>query len=123
MSELTIEWVSYDEAEKRGDSDIGGLGGWANGNGWREYRDQFKPRVHPHLELLRKSIVERRIRFGGDAHQCRPDGAPLFSDGVFATYSYRGWGDLLSCVWNTEEETDRYSYLSFYMSGWGEADE
>jgi hypothetical protein len=49
----------------------------------------------------------------GQEHQYN-SGVPVFSDGKVATYTYRGWGDLMAAIWATEEDKD-YHYMDFYM--------
>ena len=39
---------------------------------------------------------------------------PLFSDGKVATFSFRGWGDLMAAIWSEAEDKD-YGYMDFYM--------
>jgi hypothetical protein len=31
-----------------------------------------------------------------------------------ATFSYRGWGDIMAAIWSEEENKD-YNYMDFYM--------
>lgn len=117
-----IKWISYENAMKLIDLDvlkdnkIGGLGGWfQNGNRWKDYKNVFKKEAHPYQEALRREIIEKNIRYCGNDHEELHDGVPVFSDFTVATYSYRGWGDLMAAIWATQENKD-YSYIDFYMS-------
>lgn len=117
-----IKWISYDDAIELlnmnilKDNHIGGLGGWfQNGNRWEDYTKAFKREAHPYQEALRKSIIERKLKYCGNDHEELEDGVPVFSDFTVATYSYRAWGDLMAAIWSTEENKD-YSYIDFYMS-------
>ena len=40
---------------------------------------------------------------------------PVFDDGTVGSFSFRAWGDLMAAIWNTEENTNKYSYMDFYM--------
>lgn len=117
-----VGWLTEQEAEGRKES-VGGMGGFFNrdeGDGmrWRHYLDIWDDEVHPHVEAIRAAILEGRIRRGGNWHQSR--GIPLFSDGTVAYFSFRAWGDLSAAVWSEAEDHD-YSYMDFYMDGWGTA--
>ena len=116
-----IKWISYEDAEilsKIGmlkENNIGGLGGWfQDGHRWKDYIRRFKREAHPYQEALRREIIEKNIKYTGEEHQELSQGVPVFSDFTMATYSYRGWGDLMAAIWSTEENKD-YSYVDFYM--------
>lgn len=117
-----IEWISYEEMERRElKSSIGGMGGWVHGQQWPEYLAGVLPddKVHlgiegPRYEALRAAIVEGNIRCGGDEHQSHM--VPVFDDNTVGSFSYRAWGDLMAAIWNTQENTNKYSYMDFYMS-------
>lgn len=111
-----VKWIDYHEARTMTES-IGGMGGWfERGMRWRDYIDAQSATRRPHYEALREAIVVRCVKFGGDDHQSRADGVPVFSDGTVGTFSFRAWGDLLAAVWSTEDGVDR-SYMDFYMGG------
>jgi hypothetical protein len=98
---------------------VGGLGGFfKDGMRWQDYAAR---NPGPHYEALRLAIVERGLKRGGDWHQNSDDGCPVFSDGTSGTFTYRAWGDLLAAVWSEHEGRD-YSYMDFYMDGWGAAE-
>lgn len=110
--------MTYDETDKMPDSGIGGLGGFFNFHGktgmrWKDYIDQFNDLGVEYVEALRKEIVEKKIKRSGSWHKSETEeGAPVFSDGKAATYSYRAWGNLLAAIWSEEEDKD-YSYPNF----------
>ena len=112
------KWISYREAQDLPEAPIGGLGGWFNwrekGQRWQDYLDDWNEEVYPYLEAFRESVLELQIRFCGDYHQSGRDGVPLFDDGTVATFSYRGWGDIMAAIWSEEDGID-YNYMAFYM--------
>ena len=112
------KFIPYEEAahlEARGRGTIGGLGGFfQKGMRWKDYLDCFYPKGQEYAEALRRYIVKNKIKRGGDWHQSEAEGAPLFTDGTVACFSFRAWGDLLAAIWSSEEDRD-YSYMSFYM--------
>jgi hypothetical protein len=110
-----IAWVSTHEAERRGTQDIGGWGGFiSKGDRWKDYIEDMKPEFLEHHAALRRAILERGLRRGGEWHQNAPDGVPVFDDGAVATFSFRAWGDLLAAVWAEHDGRD-YWYMDFYM--------
>lgn len=134
MSEIeVVDLISDEEAEGK-EKAVGGMGGWFNAGEfmsssnmdgspkitnqrWKDYLEAFQPRVHPYLEALRRWALKYRVRKGGDWHQHSDAGTPVFSDGKIASYSYRGWGDLMAAIWS-EEENVNYAYIDFYMGGY-----
>lgn len=117
MGIVVTEWISYDDADGSRETSIGGMGGFFNSGGkdgmrWSDYIDGFGDTALEHLEALRKEIVAKKIRNGGFWHQGDHCGVPMFSDGTVATYSMRGWGDLLAAIWS-EEDGKGYSYQHF----------
>jgi len=110
-----VDWISYDEAENKENS-FGGLGGWFdNGMRWKDYLEACTPKSRQYPMAIRKAVIERQLKEGGDWHQSSDTGVPLFSDGTVATFSYRSWGDIMAAIWSQEDDCD-YSYMSFYMS-------
>lgn len=111
--------ISYDEAEQienSGKYSIGCCGGWfgfLKPMRWEDYLKIWKPEAHIYCEAFREYVLQNRLKRGGDWHQ-ETEGAPLFSDGTAATFSYRAWGDILAAIWSEEENKD-YSYMDFYM--------
>jgi hypothetical protein len=128
------KWVSWEEATSLRDSgaaDWGSFGGWfTHGLRWKDFLPQFdlggseeeEREAREHYEALRTEILRRRLRVGGDWHQESEQGVPVFSDGGVATFTMRAWGDLLAAVWSTEDDKD-YSYMDFYISGLGSAED
>jgi hypothetical protein len=111
-----VDWITCDKSDHY-ETSFGGFGGFFdNGMRWKDYIDIWKDEVKPYAEALKKEIIEKNIRFGGEWHQYSGSGVPLFSDNTVATFSYRAWGDLLAAIWSDEENKD-YSYVNFYMSG------
>ncbi len=110
-----IKWISYDEASKHEHS-IGGMGGWfKEGHRWNDLAEGLDDKHKAYYEALRASIIENKIKGGGDWHQDDAEGVPLFEDNTVGTFSYRAWGDLLAAVWSTEENRDSH-YMEFYIS-------
>lgn len=85
---------------------------------WDEYRAAFVESVHPYLDAVRASIIEKEIRGDGSWHQEDPEGTPVFSDGKVLGLSMRAWGDLMAAIWTTEDDK-QYSYMDFYCCGAG----
>lgn len=122
-----VSWISDTEASDK-EQAVGGLGGWfgydkENRDGqkwgkahhrWNDYIKIWKPEVRPYLEAIRADVVARGIRLTGEQHQNDASGVPLFSDGKVATFSFRGWGDLMAAIWSEVEDHD-YGYMDFYM--------
>jgi len=107
-----IKWVSWEEAEKMEPS-IDTTGGYfEDGMRWPDYRYPTEL-SRPYIDALRAEIIEKNIRWTGVEHQNFPVGVPVFEDNSVATFSYRGWGDLLAAIWATEENKD-YNYMDFY---------
>lgn len=109
-------WVSYESAKDM-DTAVDTMGGWVQpGVRWDDYLKCWPDAPKPYIEALRSEIIKIKLRKGGDWHQYSCAGVPVFEDDRVALFSYRGWGDLLAAVWNTEEVDAPYSYLDFYMS-------
>jgi len=110
------KWISYDDSGDYKEAPCGCMGGFfKEGMRWEDYIDSFYGEVKPHIEALRKSIIENKIKLTGEEHQTIDGGVPLFSDDTAATYTYRAWGDLMAAVWSEEEDKD-YCYMDFYMN-------
>lgn len=114
---ITVE--SWGHGGDRQES-CGGMGGWVDGHDWPAYLDSVRPEDRERYEAIRTAVIRDKIRYGGDWHQ--QEGEPLFSDGTYGSFSFRAWGDLLAAIWNSEEKTDQYGYMNFYMCGWAGAD-
>lgn len=113
-----VSWISCETAEEYNDAPCGGMGGWFNWNGkgqrWKDYIDVWNEISIPYLEAIRRAVLKNKIRITGDLHQYNSDGVPLFNDGTVATFSFRGWGDLMAAIWSEAEDKD-YNYMDFYM--------
>lgn len=123
---ITVErWISPAEAEGKPER-FGGMGGGfgvdINTLGrkksmrWRDYLEARDASEHPYAEALRSALLVRG-RITGDDHQSANDGVPMFSDGSVATFSLRGWGDLLAAVYSERDNKD-YCYMDFYYIYW-----
>ncbi len=125
MDEITVTWGDAKDVPNFGSgSFIGGLGGWfKEGMRWDDYLADLKDHDNEDqvemFEALRRSMIEHRIRHGGDWHQVDPRGTPIFSNGWFGSFSYRAWGDLSAAVWSSADGQD-YAYMDFYMDDWNE---
>jgi len=112
------KWISYDEARDYPSAPCGGLGGFFNfnqsGMRWKDYVNIFIDESKLYLEAIRESILENDIWFTGQDHQQSKTGVPLFEDNTVATFSYRGWGDLMAAIRSEKEDRD-YNYMDFYM--------
>jgi hypothetical protein len=108
-------WISYKAAEHGYPVDIGDWGGFETMDGtWAEHVARLQPRVVPYHEALRRAILARGLRRGGDWHQNARDGVPVFDDGAVGTFSFRAWGDLMAAIWGPEDGCI-YGYMDFYM--------
>src|ERR1043166_7427088 len=96
------KWITYDEAEGKAENGLGGTGGWFGksetgwdaGHRWKDYLDDYKPEVHPMREVLRRSIIEHKIRCTGEEQQNGSHAIPLWSNGRLPTKSPNAWGAL-----------------------------
>mgnify|MGYP000090023119 CR=1 FL=1 len=112
---LTIEWVALSDERLKDENYMGWMGGWVHGEQWDAYIADFADEARPYLEALKANIVERGLQYTGQQHCEHEDGTPLFNDGKYISLSWRAWGDLMAAVWNTAENTNKYTYMSFYM--------
>lgn len=114
---LTVTWQSYDSTADLPGFNLGNMG---NGNetatNWPAYVADYAPEWHPHLEAIRHAIIANRVWVGGDWHQDSAHGVPVLSDGHFMACSWRGWGELLAAVWNSELGKV-FTYIDFYIAG------
>lgn len=109
-----IGWISYSEIEEGFEESFGGLGGFFhNGMRFNDYITSFVDDVHDYIYALRVEIVKCGIMKNGYQHQNEEFGVPVFSDGTYACFSFRGWGDLMAAIWSEERGRD-YSYMDFY---------
>ena len=79
---------------------------------WSDYISNWiNPIDIERLESARTYIVEKKIR---DNINKFSSINLLYDDGMVATFTHRGWGDLLAATWSQEENVD-YTYALF---GW-----
>lgn len=111
-----ISFITYEESENFEEIGVGGMGGFfQNGMRWENYIDRFNDEGKMIVEAIREAIVANNIRCTGETHQHSDyNSVPLFENNKVATYSYRGWGDLMAAIWSTEED-ENYNYMDFYM--------
>ena len=108
-----VSWSEEDAQAIGGGTAIGWWGGFfERGMRWKDYLAAFNLKVHPYLEVARRSAVEHGIKASGEQHQY--DGVtPVFSDGSIFAMTFRAWGDFMAAVWSEEEDADM-SYIDFY---------
>ena len=110
-------WINWEQANKKEDA-MDGMGGFFNwdrkGMRWKDYIEACPPEEVPYAEAIRESVLKKGLYIDGATHQTCPNGAPVFEDGKAATFSMRGWGDIMAAIWSEEEDKD-YSYMDFYM--------
>jgi len=106
-----IGWISHNDLEDGFEESFGSLGGFFKlGMRWTDYLEVWPPEGGEYAEALRKEILKIKLQCEGPDHQnCR---IPVFSDGTYALFSFRAWGDLMAAVWSEYENTD-YSYLEW----------
>lgn len=116
-----INWIDYpkDDIELKGLKEnefVGGMGGWfgfSERNTWEDYINVQSEESKPYYEALREEIISKNIQLTGDRHQHGKKGVPLFEDNTYATFSYRGWGDLMAAIHTTKEKP--LNYMDYYM--------
>ncbi|GEM_PF-5661738 len=118
MPALTVTWQSYDSITPEHEGyNLSSFGGFEEADtSWPDYLALYPAEWHLHLEAIRHSIIAKQIWAGGDWHQDSPHGVPVLSDGHFIICTWRGWGELLAAVWNSELG-QQFTYLDFYIGG------
>jgi hypothetical protein len=110
-----IGWASYDSVPGDLSQRIGSWGGFIEqGDRWQDFVSESEEKKAPYYEALRREILRRDLKQGGDWHQNDAEGVPVFNDGTVAMFTFRGWGDLMAAIWAEQEHRD-YSYMGFYM--------
>lgn len=113
-----VDWVAWEEAGKKyPENDLGGMGGWFHGDQghtWDTYINNLAETERIYAEALKKEILSKNIRIGGNVHQHSDGGTPLFSDGTVSTFSYRAWGDIMAAIYSHEEPD--INYMAYYMT-------
>lgn len=86
------------------------FGGMSECPSWDEYLeiDYFK-KYKAHLELIKRAI-EKLHWIGETAENKANKWCFVFSDGVALSFSWRGWGDLMSAIVDKRE-----GYMTYYM--------
>jgi hypothetical protein len=114
-SRQVIGWIPYASTDVREYPDVGGWGGCIQkGNSWSDYIADVEEAAVPYHEALREAVMKSGLRRGGDWHQFSPDGVPVFDDGTIATFSFRGWGDLMAAIW-ADTDGRCHGYMDYYM--------
>ena len=95
--------------------------------GWTYFEDAYPTRKFESAEALnaalfavRDAIVEGRLMFAGEDHQCSPVGVPVLSDGTAFRCSMRVWGQIMASIYSRADGS-AYTYMDFYMSLGNEA--
>ncbi len=101
-----VSWISYKAAEHGHAVDIGDWSGGTDARG--------DPRLVLYHDALRRAVLARKLRRGGDWHQSAKDGVPVFDDGAVGTFTFRAWGSLMAAIWSAEDGRV-YDYMDFYM--------
>lgn len=115
MSEITVvNWICPEDADKR-ECSIGGMGGFPEAMLWEDYIEGLPEDKLPYYNALRASILKNGA-ISGDDHQRAEYGTPLFSDGTIASFSFRGWGDLLASIFNSKINEKKWQYMDFYYT-------
>ena len=117
-SPVVAGWTSFDAvADVEAERNIGSMGGFfEHGMRWRDYIETWREERVPYIEAIRNAVLADDLRVCGDEHEAGM--TPVFDDGAVATFSWRGWGDLMAAIWAEAEDAD-YCYMDFYMAGWG----
>jgi hypothetical protein len=121
-----VKLIEYSDEAFEGleENTLARMGGWFNSHmihkkeeshsnhTWQDYLDSLQDdKTREYAIALKKYILENNI------HECAPwhqsVGVPLFEDNTYATFSYRGWGDLMAAIYTTDEKP--LDYMSYYM--------
>lgn len=76
---------------------------------WDEYKSDYKEYFHPHLELLKKAIIELGW-IGKTGEDISNYYLFKFSTGEMISFSWRAWGDLMQAIVDKKE-----GYMAYYM--------
>jgi hypothetical protein len=85
------------------------MGGMSDPPTWDEYLDSFIDKYQPHFLLIKESIEKNNL-IGETASNYANYIAFSFSDGIYITFSWRAWGDLMQSIINKKE-----GYMKYYM--------
>lgn len=85
------------------------MGGMDASPSWEEYLSGYKDEYKPHLELVKRAIEDLGW-IGETAEHKANQWCFVFSDGTSFSFSWRGWGDLMSAIVGKHE-----GYMAYYM--------
>lgn len=86
------------------------MGGMNSNPTWEEYLDDYENEFHPHIELIKKAIIDNGwVGMTGEQKQ-NENISFKFSDGNHWGYSWRAWGDLMQAIVGKRE-----GYMKYYM--------
>lgn len=87
--------------------------------GWSYIGDpllKYNRNISDHIEdIVQREVMEKGYMFGGDAHE---DNCPVFNDGSYICYSWRGWEGMMSRAFRKygAKNADGYYYNHCYMN-------
>lgn len=92
---------------------VGGLGGVPEALTLETYKEMHGPSAAPYVDAL-ADLLDRTegYVYGEDMNECDIH----FSDGTWASFSWRAWGDFAS-AWHNSRFGTSYDYMKFYMRG------
>lgn len=108
-------WVAFKDLDKYPQNKAGHLGGWVKGENFDEYLERYDESVHKYLIAIKEYVIAHQSYSTGEEHQYSSNGIPLFTDGTISAFSWRGWGDLMAAIKNSDTGTQDYQYMDFYM--------
>lgn len=76
---------------------------------YEDYLESFTEKTIPYLNLV-KLFIEENDLIGVCADEFADDNTFEFSDGVFISFTWRAWGDLMATIVGKGE-----SYMQYYM--------
>ena len=98
MSDIkVVGWESYEESAARPEA-VGGGGGIMQAFTEELLLDMWEDGAKPYIKAIFRALDETGPICGSD-HQS--ERCPIFSDGLGASFSMRGWGDIVAAWWNT----------------------
>lgn len=104
-----VRWIPYSEA-KGIEEAVGGAGGIDKPLSREDFLETWNPETHPYIEAIWAALDECGA-MSGQAHQER--GCPVFDDGKVATFSMRGWGDLVAAWHNSRRPGEPRTYIHY----------
>lgn len=110
-----VDWISFAETEGKPEAECSSCGGISAELTRADYIDGMRDEARAYVEAIWQHFDEHGA-FGGFTHQ--ESRCPVFDDGMVATYSYRGWGDVVAAWWNSRHPEAPTDYAWF---AWEEA--